>query len=1311
MNLRLDVLMKNTRFYFALLLLAIMFLGCQNDLYKFSSKFSLPKKSDEAPLVQFIVDGNLYDNTVETKNLGKALEYSKIPYTSVSVDNFNETPIISATSRVLSVHETIGLQDQAIDSIVAFVARGGTLHVSKTIIDARLHYLMGIRPEADISIDKEAVGFYFNKPLFPDKAGFRFADNTAHLGYESKNFDDGIQVMVSAANNSDYPVLYINPIGKGKVVVFNSGRAFQKSMRGFMFASILSGLEGIPYPVANVAAIFLDDFPAPILENNPNSKTEERNKKLNTQWWPTMNELAKRHGIKYSAFVTFTEDDNVIPPFEFSDWDEKTTALFGENTKVAIGKELLKNGHELGYHGYNQVPLLAPDWKSAQNMVNAHIASEKKWRESEFQSLPMSYVPQQNIIDSIGLKKLSEGMSSLRFLQSSFYDRFEKGGNREFDPDPWNNRFFDFPRVSNGYEIGPDHEWNIESLYLYTGIWSHFINKENTKKWSLDNRIIDAFDSYLSDYKNRHPFTRFLNASQSSGMTINWRYAAYSHTVSNGFYEVESYDARSKSGSNYWLMYVDRAKESFMDESLENETWEVKKVSLLQGSLYSIKTTEPFISVLDVGGTDPTFLEDDEVIVNNVFEELKFFSMLKNSMFSFEDQLVRYDVDDQLIMATNLIEGYLRINPGLNTDMVLKYADYMVRQDKKAQLWKTLDEFYSKSPSASKAAISKKVNKIAPYPNKETRKIWLERQLKWNTNDKEVLLEYLDYFDNPSNAKQIRTVRKQLFLMDTSPKYTIDFVTYLISTEDKDLVGELDKIIPCSLEDSKSSKMIAMAYADEFIYSKALEWQECSEGVDPAIINEWMLNSKDFISKKETDFPQYIALLLANDRETAAQELRLLKPCSKGLMEMSYDITMLFSDNGEYENALGWSKCADGVSPLDKMTWYFELGQIISLKEFYNDYAKSQPKDDEVNQHMANLLLYNGEIVEAVKVIKEVPLLDIDAKFKQALNKEVRQADPEIQTQVSKLFINVLDPISRKVVQKTKRQNQGSSIGADYFSTRDTFEPISSVAGVYYEFYNEKGNTHRFTLTQSSMLAFELDSLRADNQGRDLFGLQYTYGLKLNEDVEYSFRGRLEKDNANQFYGQVGLNYLKKNEDDQLNLSFDVMPVQNGPSYASNLYTLVFRGNKELKINTDLTQVIALKGNYYTDSQFDALLTGRLEYNLMDMQSFSFKPLVEAAAGIGSVERRNGYPYWMAKERLLGGAGVHLKLGDDKSKLRLNSSLNYFLEKGQSSFQRYNGSVSYNISDYTKLNGGFEIYTIDNFYANVFRLGFIYKFK
>ena len=81
-------------------------------LIKINSKLTLPKKSDGAPLLHFAVDGHLYGNTAETQNVGKAMEYSKIPFASISTGNFNAKPKIRATSRVILVHETIGLQDQ-----------------------------------------------------------------------------------------------------------------------------------------------------------------------------------------------------------------------------------------------------------------------------------------------------------------------------------------------------------------------------------------------------------------------------------------------------------------------------------------------------------------------------------------------------------------------------------------------------------------------------------------------------------------------------------------------------------------------------------------------------------------------------------------------------------------------------------------------------------------------------------------------------------------------------------------------------------------------------------------------------------------------------------------------------------------------------------------------------------------------------------------------------------------------------------------------------------------------------------------------
>jgi len=98
---------------------------------------------------------------------------------------------------------------------------------------------------------------------------------------------------------------------------------------------------------------------------------------------------------------------------------------------------------------------------------------------TNFKDLPKSYVPPSNYIDSTGLAKLSQGMPSLKYMQSTYLGEFEEGGLREFDPDPYNNHFFDFPRISSGYVLAPTNEWEIESMYMCTGIWTHFVHPDD----------------------------------------------------------------------------------------------------------------------------------------------------------------------------------------------------------------------------------------------------------------------------------------------------------------------------------------------------------------------------------------------------------------------------------------------------------------------------------------------------------------------------------------------------------------------------------------------------------------------------------------------------------------------------------------------------------------------------------------------------------------------------------------------------------------------------------------------------------------
>ena len=74
--------------------------------------------------------------------------------------------------------------------------------------------------------------------------------------------------------------------------------------RGLLFAGVLKGLEGIPYPIANTATIFLDDFPAPQYEilaepikSEMNFTTSDFVEKV---WWPDMRDLAKEFKIPYA---------------------------------------------------------------------------------------------------------------------------------------------------------------------------------------------------------------------------------------------------------------------------------------------------------------------------------------------------------------------------------------------------------------------------------------------------------------------------------------------------------------------------------------------------------------------------------------------------------------------------------------------------------------------------------------------------------------------------------------------------------------------------------------------------------------------------------------------------------------------------------------------------------------------------------------------------------------------------------------------------------------------------------------------------
>ena len=290
----------------------------------------------------------------------------------------------------------------------------------------------------------------------------------------------------------------------------------------------------------------------------------------------------------------------------------------------------------------------------------------------------------------------------------------------------------------------------------------------------------------------------------------------------------------------------------------------------------------------------------------------------------------------------------------------------------------------------------------------------------------------------------------------------------------------------------------------------------------------------------------------------------------------------------------------------------------------------------------------------------------------------------------------------RKDVSKYARNEQGNSVSTSSYAINDRFEPNSISNIVSFNIYDKKLNTHSFSGTQSSMFQLNFTSENTVNTKRELFGFEYRFKNSATKKFGYSARARLEQDDESQTYYQLGVGASLK-EDKSLNLlGLEYFPVRSGPGHILEIYRIQLTNYNEFQFTKQLKQIASFEGNYYTDEQADFILLSRTEYLLVESSLFKVSPLMETAYGLGSIDRRDSYPYWMADKRVYGGGGIVLGIGSDKSAFQMIADASVFAEVGQPSFERYTGNLSYQIEDFTTLKAGFEVYTIENFYSNVF---------
>lgn len=333
------------------------------------------------------------------------------------------------------------------------------------------------------------------------------------------------RVHVSAGEH--VPLLWEAPYEKGAYIVFNSVLLQEKINRGLFAGAIGVLLPDLIYPVLNAKLMFLDDFPAPfpqgthpIIDRDYRMDLPQFFKKV---WWPDMIRLARRHDLKYTGALIVTYSDRVTPPF---DWENEADV----SSLVMYGRELLKEGGEIGIHGYNHqslttIPRLSRAfgynvWSSQQEMKDS-LRSLRQYVESVFPHYPLrTYVPPSNALDGAGRQVLKQALPDLDNISSLYIeDHQDISYVQEYKLAP--DGLVELPRVTSGHLIDEYYRWAMANAVTAHGIFSHFVHPDDVIDEERGGKeswrdLYTRLDEFLELVQDKYGWLRPMTSAEAS---------------------------------------------------------------------------------------------------------------------------------------------------------------------------------------------------------------------------------------------------------------------------------------------------------------------------------------------------------------------------------------------------------------------------------------------------------------------------------------------------------------------------------------------------------------------------------------------------------------------------------------------------------------------------------------------------------------------------------------------------------------------------------------------------------------------------
>lgn len=526
------------------------------------------------------------------EQIPQILHDMKVDYEEVDVDTQTLPDYAGFEKLVLGLADYTKIRDAA-SGIQSWVEAGGCVLIAQVpawddvsrwmlnmagvdSMNYRFHATQGIRLLDDVML----AGTKKDYPL--------------EEAYESSmevSLWEGCMVHIVSADESRIPILWECPVGDGRIVAVNFG-IYDKAYRG-IYSTAYSLLGNVcVYPVINGSTFYLDDFPSPVPSGNSTYLEADYHMDIksfyNQVWWEDTQKLGEKYGIRYTGMVIEDYSDQVEAPF---------TEGSGRSRFQYFGNTLLTQGGEIGYHGYNHMPLCLDGfdymglydtyvtWGSYEDMKASVTELDRFCRTLFPREQFQVYVPPSNILSEEGRRMLKEEFPQIRAVASVYLP----GGpsySQEFEVAQ--DGMIETPRTISGYILD-----DYERLTALSELNFHYVNAH----FQHPDDVLDSDRGAELGWQAMHDrLAGYMEWLYSAAPSIRNLTGSELAAAVERFYGLEVYRKETEEGLSLLLKnFQDEAWLMVRCNAWEPEGAEGGTLTHLQGNLYLLKAQDAHV--------------------------------------------------------------------------------------------------------------------------------------------------------------------------------------------------------------------------------------------------------------------------------------------------------------------------------------------------------------------------------------------------------------------------------------------------------------------------------------------------------------------------------------------------------------------------------------------------------------------------------------------------------------------------------------------------------------------------------------------